>query len=414
MTFAELFEWWWVEYGSKLRGDSEGFLRKRLLPTLGRLPIVEVTAAKIEGVLQAMVLELSPKSLNDLRGKLLTIFSRAKERGLWQGLNPAEAVKRRKVPRKVFDSLKADEVPAMLAALEPEWRPLFACAVWTGLRKGELLGLQKADLDLADWTITVRRSYDHETTKGGHADVLPIAPQLRPFLVEAVRASPSEWVFPAADGSMRTDETDLQQILKRALARAGIVEGYRHVCRRKGCDHKEQAPDASLRRCPKPACLTAEGIGRALWPVALWRKIRFHDLRATTATLLARGGAPMAIAQRMLRHADPRLTANVYTRVDLADMRAGVDRMGIPQADWMVEHAAAVRASEQTINVPANGAAEASRRAFVPAVSPRAVLPTNAVERSTAFSPKNGMLDWSGRQDLNLRPPGPEPGALPG
>jgi len=22
--------------------------------------------------------------------------------------------------------------------------------------------------------------------------------------------------------------------------------------------------------------------------------------------------------------------------------------------------------------------------------------------------------DWSGREDLNLRPPGPEPGALPG
>ena len=28
----------------------------------------------------------------------------------------------------------------------------------------------------------------------------------------------------------------------------------------------------------------------------------------------------------------------------------------------------------------------------------------------TANQPK----DWSGREDLNLRPPGPEPGALPG
>jgi len=38
MTFAELFEWWWKEYGSRLRGDNEPFARKRLLPALGAWP----------------------------------------------------------------------------------------------------------------------------------------------------------------------------------------------------------------------------------------------------------------------------------------------------------------------------------------------------------------------------------------
>src|SRR5204863_9070090 len=64
-----------------------------------------------------------------------------------------------------------------------------------------------------------------------------------------------------------------------------------------------------------------------LWPKALARHLRFHDLRGTTATLLARAGVPLVVAQRMLRHADPRLTANVYTRVDLADLRAGIARL---------------------------------------------------------------------------------------
>ena len=95
---------------------------------------------------------MSPKSLNGLRGNVHTIFARAIERGLWQGQNPAKAVKRRKVPRKVFDTLKADEVPELLAALTPQWRPLFACAVYTGLRKGELLGLRKSDVDLEEAT----------------------------------------------------------------------------------------------------------------------------------------------------------------------------------------------------------------------------------------------------------------------
>src|SRR5260370_3849710 len=124
MTFTELFEWWWKEYGTRLRGDNEAFARKRLLPALGNFALVEVTAAKIEGALQGMSDELSPKSLNGLRGNVHTIFARAIERGLWQGQNPAKAVKRRKVPRKVLDTLKAHEVPELLAALTPQWRPL--------------------------------------------------------------------------------------------------------------------------------------------------------------------------------------------------------------------------------------------------------------------------------------------------
>src|SRR5229473_4898953 len=58
--------------------------------------------------------------------------------------------------------------------------------------------------------------------------------------------------------------------------------------------------------------------------------MRFHDLRGTTATLLARAGAPLVVAQRILRHSDPRLTANVYSRVDLGDLRDGINRIAIP------------------------------------------------------------------------------------
>lgn len=58
--------------------------------------------------------------------------------------------------------------------------------------------------------------------------------------------------------------------------------------------------------------------------------MRFHDLRGTTATLLARSGVNLVVAQRILRHSDRRLTANIYTRVDLADMQEGIDRIAIP------------------------------------------------------------------------------------
>jgi len=58
LTFAELLDWWWAEYGSKRRGYDFGFLRKRLLPSLGKFALAEVNAARIEGALQIHADEL--------------------------------------------------------------------------------------------------------------------------------------------------------------------------------------------------------------------------------------------------------------------------------------------------------------------------------------------------------------------
>ena len=79
-----------------------------------------------------------------------------------------------------------------------------------------------------------------------------------------------------------------------------------------------------MRRCPK--------CNMKLWPKAIPRPMRFHDLRGTTATLLARSGVGLVAAQRILRHSDPRLTTNICSRVDLADLQAGGDRIAIPPA----------------------------------------------------------------------------------
>jgi len=69
------------------------------------------------------------------------------------------------------------------------------------MHKGELCGLRKVDVDLVERTITVRHSYGRDTTKGGHADVIPVAPTLLPHLAVAMEASPSDLVFPVSDGS---------------------------------------------------------------------------------------------------------------------------------------------------------------------------------------------------------------------
>ena len=112
----------------------------------------------------------------------------------------------------------------MLAEISPCWRPLFATAVYTGLRKGELIGLRKKDVDVKRRLLTVERSYERDTTKGGHSDVIPIAAELEPYLRAALRASSSQLLFPRSDGSMHREDIHLEDKLRRALGRAGLVE----------------------------------------------------------------------------------------------------------------------------------------------------------------------------------------------
>src|SRR5450631_755680 len=135
------------------------------------------------------------------------------------------------------------------------------------------------------------------------------------------RASPNELVFPRSDGQMMGEDVRLQHVLRRALARAGIVAGFEHVCRRHGCGFVQSASDGELRRCPKD--------GRKLWPKAQVRPIRWHDLRHTTASLLKSAGVHLVDAQRILRHSDPRITQEVYTHVDLDQLRLAVNRMPV-------------------------------------------------------------------------------------
>jgi integrase len=45
----------------------------------------------------------------------------------------------------------------------------------------------------------------------------------------------------------------------------------------------------------------------------------FHSLRHTFGTFLARSGTKPQIAQRLMRHSDPRLTQNLYTHLTIAD-----------------------------------------------------------------------------------------------
>ena len=203
---------------------------------------------------------------------------------------------------------------------------------------------RKSAVDLCSQLLTVERSHDRETTKGHRADVIPIATELVPYLRTALAMSPSDLVFPKTDGKQMRPDVALEDVLRRAMARAGLVTGYTHVCRRKDCGHSERAPDAVLRRCPTD--------NRKLWPNAQVRPIRFHDLRHTTASLLMMAGANPAAVQRILRHRDPRITMDVHGHLAPEYMRAEIDRLHFGEAPATEPEAARAAASGAPFAAP--------------------------------------------------------------
>jgi integrase len=321
-TFGELLQWWLKAYSAKSASHDRNVstIEKHFLAAeIAELRLREMTPAVVEVFLEQKAETLAPQTVNHLRRFVLTAFNRARRAGRWTGPNPAAEVSARRVPKRKADFLRADEVGAVLTATPPRWRALMATAVYTGLRKGELLGLQKTDVDLASRLIIVSRSYDRGTTKGGHAEAIPIAAELVPYLHAALQASPSGLVFPDADGRMLSRHTPLEEVLRRALKHAGIVEDWQHVCRKQGCGYAELAPDDQLRRCPTH--------GMKLWPKARVRRIRFHDLRHTTASLLMMAGVNPGAVQRILRHSDPRITTETYGHLQPDYLRSEIDRL---------------------------------------------------------------------------------------
>lgn len=357
-TVGELLQWWLAEHslGTPSHDWAERAVKNHLLPSdLARLSVFSLRPHHVEAFLARKGHEeLAPQTLNHLRGLLSRAYNKARTMGRWAVANPIADVRRRKVHAMAFDFLQVEEVPLVLAALDARWRPLFATAIFTGLRKGELLALRKVDVDLKNRRLTVCRSHERNTTKGGRHDVSVIPIELLPFLAEAIATSPSELVFPGKDGNRMARDVGLEHVLRRAMGRAGVVTGYEHVCRKQGCSHKEAVPDDALRRCP-------EHHGK-LWPKPRVRPIRFHDLRHTTASLYLMAGLSPVAVQRIMRHKDPRLTTERYGHLAPGFMQSEVDKLSLGL------HDSKPNSRQETVEKPLKLASNSV--SFVPPVSP--------------------------------------------
>lgn len=229
--------------------------------------------------------KLGPTSLNHVREYLVGMFQRAIDNGEIVGANPAKKLKKARAPKYAWTTLTVEEIEKLLEKTPMPDSAMIAAAL-LALRKGEIFGLDVADVDVDRWELHVRRSHSRSTTKSGRARIVPIHPALRPFFVAAIEASHGGVLFPGRKDPKtgaerrRHKDGDLSGKLKEHLAAAGIA-----------------------------------------------KRIRWHDLRHTAATLMLQAGAPIAHVSRVLGHSSIAITADRYGHLVTEDLRAAVERI---------------------------------------------------------------------------------------
>lgn len=105
---------------------------------------------------------------------------------------------------KVPDILTLGEIKQFLERgkeLQNEWYPIWAMALLTGMRNGELYALEWSDVDFENSLIRVSKSYNSrlklvKSTKAGYWRNIPISSQLRELLIELQSKSETQHVLP--------------------------------------------------------------------------------------------------------------------------------------------------------------------------------------------------------------------------
>jgi integrase len=250
-----------------------------VLPRLGRRKLASLEVEDVADLLADLRRKgLAPWTQRGVLTVLGRVLGTASRRGLIAA-NPCSALERNerpKVTRAEFPSLDRESVGRLIASTPQRYRPLVSVSVLTGIRQGEALGLQWADVDTREGVLRVRRQLSRSgelvepKTNAARREV-PMPPSLARMLAEHRLASPysreTDYVFASSVGT---------PLAVRNIARRGL--------------------EAATRRAGLP-------------------RLRWHDLRHIAASALIEQGASPSYVARVLGHSSPAITLSTYAHV---------------------------------------------------------------------------------------------------
>jgi integrase len=289
-------------------------MRKYVVPALGPTKLERLTPAHIR-TLHAHVAAagVSARTVQLAHAVLRSMLSEAvREEHISR--NVGSLVRPPRLVKTEIKPWSAQEVSAFSAAASSHrLRTLFLVAYAVGLRRGELLGLRWADLELDTGLLHVRQTVQRLGADKG----LVLGP---PKSARSRRSVPVP---------------------------ASVLMELRSHRVRQTAEHKEARANGHVPAPQFADLVFTTSIGTPLEPSNLrrdfdtlaaaagLRRIRFHDLRHTCASLLFAQGVPPRVVMDLLGHSTLSITTDLYAHVmpsTLTDAATAMDAiLGAPQ-----------------------------------------------------------------------------------
>ena len=248
-TVGTWLEVWMENYAKvKLRPStfktSQGFLKNHIKPQIGSIPLADLTSLDLQRFYKHLLdggrgdrIEakkkpkgLAPKTVRNINQMIGSAYNLAIEQHLVTK-NPTQGCALPKVEHKEIKTLTSDQLSTFFQeARDSGVYELYYLDLATGLRRGELLGLKWADVDLDRGVLKIQRAISRQNGKVVEAPLktknayrtLPLSADAIDVLkAQKNKVGSSEWVFPSpTEGPMSPDS--VLHMLQRVLKRAGL------------------------------------------------------------------------------------------------------------------------------------------------------------------------------------------------
>ena len=300
LTVAEFLEEWLQDYAKSNTAPRtyeryEEIVRVHLTPALGSIPLSDLQPQHI----QKYYSQALESGRRDGKGGLSALTVHKHHRVLYESLkygvrqgilvrNPAEAVTQPHGQSKELAMVGANPVQLILeASKETPYYALFFTKAYTGLRRGELVGLRWGDIDLEKATLSVVQTLQ-QLRNGEYILREPKSKRSR----RQIALSPS-LVIMLWDHRMKQEQA--RRLLGKTLAHTDLV--FSHA------DGRPFRPNSVTRALQ----VIAESVGL--------KGVRLHDLRHAHATILLQQGVHPKIVQERLGHSSVATTLDIYSHV---------------------------------------------------------------------------------------------------
>ena len=220
--------------------------------------------------------------------------------------NPADKVQRPKVHKYVGKFYDIDEVNNLFSIVQGTKIELAVkLAAFYGLRRGEIAGLKWDAIDFTSRIITIRHTVTMASIGGKYTTIV----KDRAKNESSHRSLPLVNEFYEIFMELRTQQTENRKLCKRSY----------------NTEYLEYVFVDAMGNRVNPNIFT-DNFALTIKKYNL-RKIRFHDLRHTCASLLLANGVSMKEIQEWLGHSNFSTTANIYGHLDVNSKLRSADAM---------------------------------------------------------------------------------------